>query len=208
MVSIVFSTQAGDLDVIQLDASLSESHTSDAEVTENPVETGADIADHMRVKPKQLRIDGLVTDFPLSRPASPLFGTTPEGERGRAVRVYAQLEDLQNRRVPVEVRTSLKTYSNMVLQGLTAPRDKNTSRGSVKFSATLHEVRFVETQIVPITVTKLNAGKSEKDLGAQTTTPATDAEKKKSILLHLIDIGTGAEENPLSASSLKKRGID
>src|SRR5713101_5273233 len=53
------------LDVITIDATLQEVHKADAEVTEHPVELGADITDHVRPKPVELRIEGIISDTPI-----------------------------------------------------------------------------------------------------------------------------------------------
>lgn len=202
MVSFIFQTKGGQLDVIQLDAALTANHSADAEVTEHKIETGSNIADHIVVKPKQLRIDGLIVDFPLPGQAGG-FGPGSLGFKGRAATLYAQLEALQASGTPIEVRTSLKTYERMVLKGLSAPQDKAT-KGAVKFSASLHEVRFVDTVLVPVEVTRVNAAKSERDMGTQTTTPATEAERDKSILLNIIDkFVVNAPPSPLVKPGVK-----
>ena len=51
--------------LVELDASLSESHSMNATVTEYPVEEGADIADHIRRQPDTITISGIVSDTPL-----------------------------------------------------------------------------------------------------------------------------------------------
>jgi hypothetical protein len=43
-----------------MDATVSEDHVSDLEITENPIESGAEIADHAVLKPKQITVSGVV----------------------------------------------------------------------------------------------------------------------------------------------------
>jgi hypothetical protein len=59
---------------IWIDVSVREHHALDAEVTDHPVEQGADISDHIRVNPETLQIDGIVTNQPLELPGSHLDG--------------------------------------------------------------------------------------------------------------------------------------
>lgn len=49
-----------------LDATVAEDFTAEAEPTEHPVEDGADIADHVILKPKKLTIRGVVSETPFS----------------------------------------------------------------------------------------------------------------------------------------------
>lgn len=61
---ILFRT-GNTLDTITFDASVSEQHGSESTVTDHPVETGANIIDHIRDLPSTLRIEGVLVDFPL-----------------------------------------------------------------------------------------------------------------------------------------------
>ncbi|GAC1030859.1 hypothetical protein thsps21_16860 [Pseudomonas sp. No.21] len=47
---------------LRLDAVISETHKSDLKITENPVESGANIADHAYVQPRSLIIKGTVVE--------------------------------------------------------------------------------------------------------------------------------------------------
>lgn len=55
---------------IWIDVSLSETHGVSAEVTDHPVEEGANIADHIRPQPRTFSIQGLVTNTPIEVPGS------------------------------------------------------------------------------------------------------------------------------------------
>lgn len=55
-----FGTKA----VIALDATTKESYTTKAEATQHPIEKGADITDHIILKPDKLSISGIVTATP------------------------------------------------------------------------------------------------------------------------------------------------
>ncbi len=55
-------TLIGDL---ALDCTVTETHTATSTVTEHPVESGANITDHIRPDPVQLSITGIVSDTPI-----------------------------------------------------------------------------------------------------------------------------------------------
>ncbi|AOJ86732.1 hypothetical protein WS87_08625 [Burkholderia sp. MSMB0856] len=48
---------------ITLDVVQEESHTSDLEITENPVESGAEVADHAFLKPSEVVVSGMVVSY-------------------------------------------------------------------------------------------------------------------------------------------------
>ncbi|MCX8566830.1 MAG: hypothetical protein ON057_001557 [Glomeribacter sp. 1016415] len=48
---------------VTLDATLAEQHQSVLRISENPIESGALIADHAALEPKQVTITGIVTDY-------------------------------------------------------------------------------------------------------------------------------------------------
>lgn len=60
MAEIFIKTKIG---TITLDAVVSESHTSDVDITDNPVESGATMTDHAVVKPKGISIQGVLVDY-------------------------------------------------------------------------------------------------------------------------------------------------
>lgn len=59
-------TVAGSLSAFVLDATVREDFIGETELTVHPVENGADITDHVILKPKQLTIEGIVTATPFS----------------------------------------------------------------------------------------------------------------------------------------------
>lgn len=53
------------LDSIEIDCTVSETHTYRAEVTEYEVESGFDVSDHRFIKPVDFSIQGIISDTPL-----------------------------------------------------------------------------------------------------------------------------------------------
>lgn len=48
---------------IKFDATITEEHNSELSITENPIESGANIADHAVLMPKQVSITGVMVDY-------------------------------------------------------------------------------------------------------------------------------------------------
>lgn len=61
---------------IFLDASIDEGHTMSAQATSHPVETGANITDHVHADPRAVRIEGLITNHPIDLPPSHAAGVS------------------------------------------------------------------------------------------------------------------------------------
>lgn len=150
ILSLIFGQTKASIGGITLDASVSEEHLSTAELTDNPVEDGAKITDHVQIQPKQLTIEGVVSDFPLGyleignimnlgRTVMSLFGKS-----SRSVDAYNKLVKLQEKREPFTVVTGLKRYKNMILTELSVPRTAETGK-SLQFRAVLREIRIAKT---------------------------------------------------------------
>lgn len=69
MAQLIYTTPAGYVFVIEFDATVSEQHTQTAQVTEHPVETGVNIADHVRPQLGKIQLEGFVTNTPINSAA-------------------------------------------------------------------------------------------------------------------------------------------
>lgn len=59
-----------EIGTVWIDVSVSETHSLSAEVSEHPVEVGQDVTDNIRPTPRTIRIEGLVTNYPIEEPLS------------------------------------------------------------------------------------------------------------------------------------------
>lgn len=125
--------------VISFDASLSESHAHNANVTQNPVETGANISDNITILPVSLSITGFITDTPVKILQG--LRDSDSGSGSFSSTAHEDLLFLFNSKTPFKVVTGLETYENMVLTGLTFPRDPKTGK-SITFQCQLTEIIF------------------------------------------------------------------
>lgn len=108
---------------VPLNCVLSEDHTSEIEITSNPIETGAEVNDHAYIVPKKI---------------------TLEFADANAVATWNALVRFQESRVPFVLVTGLAIYRNMMVKSLNAKRDATFAR-VLSGSAQLQEVIIVDT---------------------------------------------------------------
>ncbi len=175
-VTLLFQPFNAIIDTLVLDAAVKEEHTSENDVTENPVERGSATTDHIRPKPEELTIEGVVSNTPLNsfqtNRAVTYEGVTftsnattniARGMPGNAEAAYAKLLDLRNKGNLITVVTALRTYDNMAVLSVKVPRDKDTG-DILKFEIKLKQVRIV-TNAVTVVATKKPAAKPPQKLG-------------------------------------------
>lgn len=143
------------IDGFLIDAIISENHELDNEVTEYPVESGADITDNVRPKPLVVTMECLITNTPIGAMAGI---RKKDGQIGEVITstgagsdvsdhtptddCYQHLKQIRDKREPVKIVTTLETYDNMVLRSLSIPRA--TGRGDeLRFTAEFQQVQIV-----------------------------------------------------------------
>lgn len=176
--SLLFSGK-GLFDSLSFDATVQEQHTRDAETTEHPVEDGASITDHVRIKPDRLQMEAYLSN-------SPLTGTATDG---RAEGLYEQLRLLQESATLLTVLTTLRTYESMVIESLGVPRSAKEA-GAVHLNITLKQIRLVQNKTSIVTITKEPIAKNKVGGGKQAATQLDDADanaRGKTILKQLSD---------------------
>jgi hypothetical protein len=190
------ATQGFDGGVGQLiiDATINEQHAIAAEVTTQPVETGSDIADHIRTLPQRLTLEGMMSNSPIGGVSSYMNGVTGsvktfqrtvgrasisyqaftfDGNVERVKVVYGDIINAMQSAAIFSVTTTLATYENLAAVNFNVPR--NVRLGNVlRFTIDFQMIRFVTTQ----TVAAL-PGRTQKHRGARTGKPATDQQAKK-----------------------------
>lgn len=171
-----FDVAGVDVDVIVLDATVTLTHAGDVDITEHPIEDGANVSDGARAKQATLQFEGVLSDQPLMAPGS---DEEPAYE-GRAAYLYMALVAVKNAGGVLAVRTALTTYDNVLIKSISAPQAANTG-ATVKFSMQLTQVTLVRTQTVKLKkVATPKAQPIQKD-GAKTATPASDAVAGRSL---------------------------
>lgn len=103
---------------------LYEQHRSEATVTDNAIEDGSSVHDHMYTEAK---------------------GLTLEIAEEKATDAFIALIDHQALREPFDLVTGLSVYTNMVIKAIIADREKTTSK-ILRATVELQEVIIVGTQ--------------------------------------------------------------
>lgn len=153
MTAIAFSSAIGP---IVIDCLLSEKHVSGTEITDNPIETGADIHDHVYVMPKQV---------------------TLEIANESAAEAYRSLVDFQEDRAPFTLVSGLAVYPNMLVKSITADRDKTFSE-VLRATIDLQEVTIANTATAPVDVGDAGAVPSGQPGGTDSTNAASPSSER------------------------------
>ncbi len=166
------------IDGFEIDATLAEDHAFDSEVTEHPVEIGADITDHVRARPIEVTIQGLVSDTPIGALAERRgFDGVSEPAALPSDVAFSNLLGIRDAREPVTITTSLKTFENMVLESLSVPRSARTGH-ALEFTARFRQVELVTNQRTTVP-TAVPRAASKRNLGHKASADPTSAEAKK-----------------------------
>jgi hypothetical protein len=144
------------IDGYPLDCALEERLTYESEVTEFPVEKGADIADHIRAKRPVLEIDGVVSDTPIGKVANDPSRTNLSGAMLPSRDAFDRLVQLHGDRRTITVECSFGKFDDMVLMSLTPTRDVKTHK-AFKFTATFRQIEFRQNNRTTIRVAVPNA---------------------------------------------------
>lgn len=187
---------------LKLDASLSETHNRTAQVTDNEVEDGTVVSDHIKLNPKTLSISGQISDAPVSIlglgvSSDDILGAAQDfagGDKGafeglvknpkrKPDEAWGYLNQLMEKRSPFSVVTGLQRYENMTLTSLSAPRSSKDGK-SLMFTGELKQVVIVKSSTVKIPAFKMKddakGGSSKGKLGKQNGKNATDAQANNS----------------------------
>lgn len=167
------------IDGFEIDAALAEDHAFDNDVTEHPVEQGADVTDHVRARPITVTIQGVVSDTPIGplaeRRRAALAGDTGDGAQFTILpssEAFNRLQSIRTKREPVTIETSLRTFDNMVLASLTSSPQ---AQDAFYFTATFVQVQIVENIRTSARVAVPRA-KRKVNLGAKPAPDATAAQ--------------------------------
>lgn len=144
------------IDGFPIDAAISESYEYQSEVPEDPVESGADISDHVRNKPPDVVLESIVSDRPIGAIADERSTTSLPSEDA-----LAMLMRIRDARQPVTIEASLGVYADVVLKSLIIPRDRSTGR-ALRFRAVFKQIRIVNVQRTTIRVSVPRAQKKQK----------------------------------------------
>lgn len=148
ILSTLFSQQSRKIDLLVPDVIISEKHQDTLEITEHPVEIGAEIADHAYKRPAELTMEvgfsggGSLLDFWDTSNVGLSMGLSPE-------ETYQKILDLQSSRQPFDVITGKRRYSNMLIRAIEVTTDK-ASENVLMAVLTLRELNMTQTETVTV----------------------------------------------------------
>jgi len=187
-----------DIITIDLDVMSDEAHEWSNDVTENPVELGAPVSDHIQPKADKLSITGLITNAPIDPDVAAQFPGTIDGGlfSARLQTHFDFLRSLTNFRAPMTVYTRYKVYTDMALVYCSISRSTGTGE-ALPFALQFTHIRLVQTQTVDVPPgisrkmdKKADASTSKKTQpeakGGKTDAKEVTKEKQKSTLLKSI----------------------
>ena len=188
ILSTLFQQQTRKIGLIVPSVVISEKHSDTLEITEHPVEGGAAISDHAYRRPSEVVMQ---VGFAGGGSLLDLLDTTSFGlSAGLSPReVYQNLLDLQNSRVPFDVVTGKRIYSNMLIRAIEVTTERSTEN-VLSAVLTLREV------IITSTTNSKVAAKTDMKEGANTSAMQnsgvkTPVQKNESILSRLSGVVSG-----------------
>lgn len=146
ILDFIHITPKGSLGGIDVQATLDEIYTDTLQTTQHPVEIGAEITDHSFKRPKEIRLQCGWSNSSFEA----LAGTVAalfSGEMSSQTYVqgiYSQLLALQETRIPIEIITSKRKYSNMLIISVVAHTEERTSN-ILSCTVTCREILIVST---------------------------------------------------------------
>lgn len=123
-----------------LDVTDSEEYEKQYTVTDNPIEDGSNVTDHIQEQPDQVTIGGIISATPIS---------DEDIYIGRTTDLLAQLETIAASGVPFDVFGRVKTYKSMLITGISASSSNDTGL-SLRMSITLKRVRIARFREVDL----------------------------------------------------------
>ena len=189
VLSVLFNQRSRKIGLIIPDVVVSEKHQDALEITEHPVEIGAPVSDHSYKRPAEVTMEmgfsggGSLLDFADTSAIGISLSTSPKD-------IYQQILDLQASRVPFDVTTGKRQYSNMLIRAIDVTTDR-TSENVLMCVLTLREVIISQTQSISV------ADKADMQDGVSTSSVQNTGTKSvktanTSLLLTLFDGAKGA----------------
>ncbi|MDU7099356.1 MAG: hypothetical protein E6314_13615 [Enterobacter sp.] len=156
ILSAIFRRQSRRIGILIPSVVVSEKHSDALEITEHPVE-----------KPTTNSASGFIADHAYKRPSEVLLDFIDTSSIGLSAglspkETYQKLLDMQLERVPFDVVTGKRVYTNMLVRAIEVTTDK-TSENVLNCTLTLREVIITQTKNVTV------ADKSDMQDGVSTS---------------------------------------
>ncbi len=194
-----------------------ETHTIQNEITEHPVESGANVTDHVRSMLDTISLEVFVSNtptmfqdrffgqdigeyraVPIAPPGnedariSELAATVIQWENpvNNVSETYRLLRKWRDDAELLTVVTPLWDYTNMLIREVSVPRTAKEGTGA-KMTIELKQIRLVEVRLVPTPIPTEVRGKKSSDKGAKNGKEDTSENQKKSVAASALDALVG-----------------
>lgn len=174
MVTLTATFSDGTTDSLDVDAITSEAPQAAAQITEWPVEQGADVSDHIRPEARQFRFELVISNTPFGRDA----GAGAEAAFELLV-IWRDLGAL------ITVPTTFGSYGSLGIVSVSATRDAKSGgasgqTGGLRISLALKEVRLVQNQLTTAKVKAKDQRALKKQKQGKQPTPKINQEPTSS----------------------------
>ncbi len=175
----------------EIDVTKSAQHDKEMIITDHPVSKGIPVTDNVKAKPRLLPVVAIFTDYP----ASPDEIVKKLIAQQSAQEVSDQLDEIMDKQAEgwrFKIKTSRRTYENMLLQKKSEPVTVETSM-HVELTLLFKEVRKATSKTSNLQKRAAKQKKTDKGAQPKSAPPAAQASTvAKKGLDVLIKVGTAA----------------
>lgn len=126
-----------------------------ADVTSYPVESGANVSDHVQIRNNTFKLSGMITETPIRAVRDLLYSAGVNGTRISQAITY--LDQIFNARQPIILITEHKVYENVILTGISYDYK---SEHAMQFDLEFEQVRLVSYAETNVIATKTQGNKN------------------------------------------------
>ncbi|HCI6814988.1 TPA: hypothetical protein NPP90_004202 [Klebsiella quasipneumoniae subsp. quasipneumoniae] len=126
-----------------------------ADVTAYPVESGANVSDHVQIKNNTFKLSGMITETPIRAVRDLLYSSGVNGTRISQAITY--LDQIFDARQPIILITEHKVYENVILTGISYDYK---SEHAMQFDLEFEQIRLVSYAETNVIATKTQGNKN------------------------------------------------
>lgn len=126
-----------------------------ADITSYPVESGAEVSDHVQIKNNTFKLSGIITETPIRLEKDLLYSAGVNGTRISQAIEY--LDKIFDGRQPITLVTEHKVYENVILSGISYDYK---SEFAMQFDLEFEQIRLVRKAEVNVIATKTQSNRS------------------------------------------------
>ncbi|HCJ6658405.1 TPA: hypothetical protein NU786_002489 [Enterobacter hormaechei subsp. xiangfangensis] len=126
-----------------------------ADITSYPVESGAEVSDHVQIKNNTFKLSGIISETPVRLEKDLLYSAGVNGTRISQAIEY--LDKMFDSRQPITLVTEHKVYENVILSGISYDYK---SEYAMQFDLEFEQIRLVSKATVNVIATETQGNKS------------------------------------------------